>query len=332
MEDSKDLLQHPRRNLGNRYRSQARKFAKLASMDEGRFADNIGWAEQSARQAILYDFTDEENWRCLADIKQILGDSEGLSAVLEDLFSILGRDPEQVEQLKDVDFLKLGLELLEAAFARDPLNPDIWWDKLNSPKAEIGTLAEFVERCKRLDFRDQRANIIFSRRIERIRDSGQTELFIELARNLLAHRPQNHELWHELGRLYERLSKTEEAWICYDHVQTLRSHSNVRDEYMNRLTNKMDGKNKQAWTKPPISKREEFLSQMVALASRVSIQETTEVVEEVSDANLSKDEQNLVRLINQKDYSEAFFVARRLVAQGEDWALEYLNEARLGLN
>ena len=71
---------------------------------------------------------------------------------------------------------------------------------------------------------------------------------------------------------------------------------------------------------------------MVALASRVSIQETTEVVEEVSDANLSKDEQNLIRLINQKDYSEAFFVARRLVAQGEDWALEYLNEARLGLN
>ena len=71
---------------------------------------------------------------------------------------------------------------------------------------------------------------------------------------------------------------------------------------------------------------------MVALASRVSLQETTEVVEEVSDDNLSKDEQNLIRLINQKDYSEAFFVARRLVAQGEDWALEYLNEARLGLN
>ena len=97
-------------------------------MDESRFSDNIGWAEQSARQAILYDFTDEENWRCLADIKLILGDSAGLSAVLEDLFSILGRDPEQVEQLKNVDFLNFGLELLEAAFARDPLNPDVWWE------------------------------------------------------------------------------------------------------------------------------------------------------------------------------------------------------------
>ena len=75
MEDSKDLLQHPRRNLGIRYRSQARKFAKLATVDESRFSDNIGWAEQSARQAILYDVTDEENWRCLAEIKLILGDS-----------------------------------------------------------------------------------------------------------------------------------------------------------------------------------------------------------------------------------------------------------------
>ena len=73
-------------------------------------------------------------------IKLILGDSAGLSAVLEDLFSILGRDPEQVEQLKNVDFLNFGLELLEAAFARDPLNPDVWWEKLNSPAGQIGTL------------------------------------------------------------------------------------------------------------------------------------------------------------------------------------------------
>ena len=140
LEDSKDLLQHPRRNLGNRYRSQAQKFTKLATMDESRFNDNIGWAEQSARQAILHDFTDENNWRCLADIKVIVGDGEGLSAVLEDLFSILGRDPEQIEQLKEIDFLKLGLELLEAAFARDPLNPDVWWQQINSTNESLENL------------------------------------------------------------------------------------------------------------------------------------------------------------------------------------------------
>ena len=332
MEDSKDLLQHPRRNLGIRYRSQARKFAKLATVDESRFSDNIGWAEQSARQAILYDFTDEENWRCLAEIKLILGDSAGLSALLEDLFSILGRDPEQVEQLNNVDFLNFGLELLEAAFARDPLDPDVWWEKLTSPDGQIGTLKQFVGRCKRLDFRDQRANIIFGRRIERIRDSGQTDLFIELARNLLAHRPQNHELWHELGRLYERLNNADEAWICYDHVQTLRAHSNVRDEFMSRLTDKMDGKDEQAWTKPPISKRDEFLSQMVALANRVSMPEVVEDVEELDDTITNDDEKKLLRLLDKNDFSEAFFVARRLVAQGEDWAAEYLEQARLGLD
>ena len=81
LEDNRDLLQHPRRNLGARYRSQARKFVNVATHDETRFRDNIGWAEQSARQAILYDFTDEDNWRCLADIKVILSDYDGLVAV-----------------------------------------------------------------------------------------------------------------------------------------------------------------------------------------------------------------------------------------------------------
>ena len=330
--DSSDLLQHPRRNLGNRYRSQARKFAILASIDDTRFSDNISWAEQSARQAILYDFTEEENWRCLADIKVILGDAEGLSSVLEDVFSILGRDPEQVDQLIGIDFLTLGLELLEAAFARDPLNPDVWWERINSQEIESESLESFVERCGRLDFRDQRANIIFGRRIERIRDSGQIDLFIILARNLLAHRPQNHELWMELGRLYERRSEAEEAWICYDHVQNLRAHQSPRDDFMHRLHSRMDGGDKQQWTKPPVSKRQEFLDQMVVLAGRVSEPAITYQNDELSAQIENKDEQKLVQLIQQSNFSEAFFVARRLVASGEEWALEYLEQAKQGLD
>ena len=330
--DSSDLLQHPRRNLGNRYRSQARKFAKLASIDDTRFSDNISWAEQSARQAILYDFTEEENWRCLADIKVILGDAEGLSSVLEDVFSILGRDPEQVDQLIGIDFLTLGLELLEAAFARDPLNPDVWWERINSQEIESESLESFVERCGRLDFRDQRANIIFGRRIERIRDSGQIDLFIILARNLLAHRPQNHELWMELGRLYERRNEAEEAWICYDHVQNLRAHQSPRDDFMHRLHSRMDGGDKQQWTKPPVSKRQEFLDQMVVLAGRVSEPAIAYQNDELSAQIENKDEQKLVQLIQQSNFSEAFFVARRLVASGEEWALIYLEQAKQGLD
>ena len=330
--DNKDLLQHPRRNLGTRYRSQARKFIKLATLDDSRFTDNIKWAEQSARQAILYDFTDENNWRCLAEIKLILSDYDGLVAVLEDLFSILGRDPEQLEQLKGVEFQQLGLELLEAAITRDPLNPDIWWDRVTSGSDGAESLEEFVERCNRLDFRDSRANIVFGRRIERIRDSGQVELFIKLAHNLLAHRPQNHELWLELGRLYERMNKSDEAWLCYDHVQSLRPQTKVRDDFLARLTGKMDGTKIGSWSRPTVAKRQEFLDQMVSLASRVSKTEEVVISSEPDFRESEPMSNRLDRLLEQGDFSEAFFVARRLVAEGEDWAVDYMNKARHGFD
>ena len=73
-----DDLQHPRRNLGNRYRTQAQKFVRLAKADPERMDSNMQWAEQNARQALLHDFTDERNWRCLADIKVRLKDNTGL--------------------------------------------------------------------------------------------------------------------------------------------------------------------------------------------------------------------------------------------------------------
>ncbi len=332
-QDSGDLLQHPRRNLGNRYRSQAQKFVRLANMDESRFDDNIAWAEQNARQAILHDFTDERNWRCLADIKVIIGDGEGLCALLEDIFSVLGRDPENIDQLKGIDFLKLGLELLEAAFSRDPLNPDVWWDKINSGDTIESNLQAFVDRCKKLDFTDQRANIIFGRRIERLRDSGYTEKFIQLSKHLLAHRPHNHELWMELGRLHERRGEVDEAWMCYDHVQNLREHISPRDDFLNRLTSKMDGKEQKQWSKPSLQKRDEFLKQMVELSNRVSKSVNEEHVEYLEESMESKhpDLSRLEMLIANEDFSEAFFLARRLISQGEDWAGEWLDIARNGL-
>ena len=54
MADGQDLLQHPRRNLGNRYRTTALKFSKLATDDPTRANENMAWAEQNARQAILH--------------------------------------------------------------------------------------------------------------------------------------------------------------------------------------------------------------------------------------------------------------------------------------
>ena len=118
MVESQDLLQHPRRNLGNRYRSTAQKFANLAKKDPARAKENLAWAEQNARQAILHDFTDERNWRCLADLKVLNQDGDGLHAVLEDVFSILGRDPEHLDQLRGIDFLAHALRE-----RREPVRP-----------------------------------------------------------------------------------------------------------------------------------------------------------------------------------------------------------------
>ncbi|MDC0040978.1 hypothetical protein OAJ11_04080, partial [Candidatus Poseidoniales archaeon] len=87
-------LQHPRRSLGNRHRSQASKFLKLAESE----ASNLSWAEQSARQAVLHDFTHPDNWRILLEIKVKAQDGNGIRAVLDELFLILGRDPELLVQ------------------------------------------------------------------------------------------------------------------------------------------------------------------------------------------------------------------------------------------
>ena len=74
--DSASVLQHPRRNLGSRHRSQADRFVKLAKQDPSRESENLAWAEQNAQQAVLFDFTDERNWRCLAIVKKMRNDGE----------------------------------------------------------------------------------------------------------------------------------------------------------------------------------------------------------------------------------------------------------------
>ena len=337
-QSSHDDLQHPRRNLGNRYRSQAQKFVRLAKIDPERKAANMQWAEQNARQALLHDFKDERNWRCLADIKLQLKDNDGLGIVLEDVFTVLGRDTEQFEKLKNLNYLEFGLELLEAAFVRDPLTPEAWWDALiergggdEESDAVLIEIAEFADRCRDLDFRDQRANIVYARRIEILRLQGFEDLFIELSRHLLAHRPSNHELWMQLGRLHERRQEIDSAWSCYDHVQTLMPHLRVRDEFLNRLTERMEGEEQTPWSGPKLEHRTAFLEQMEQLNERVRVDSTDARInqEEVEEPQeLDKDERRLLMLLESDNVSEAFFLARRLVASGEDWAVTYLDQCR----
>ena len=320
--DSASKLQHPRRNLGNRHRAQAARFVKLANKDIERKSENLAWAEQNAQQSVLYDFTDERNWRCLAEIKHMRTDGEGLALVLEDLFVVLGRDPNQLEQLHGINHLDVGLELLEAAFLTDSLDPEKWFVSLDQ-----NGLENFAKRCRVLDFTDQRANIIYGRRLERVRKSGHEIIFIDLVHHLLAHRPANHELWMELGRLHERRNEIDQAWLCYDHVQQLRPSDPVRDLFLERLKDAMDGKESVPWSGPALETRSDFLEKMQNLSQSVSEIPVEEIVDEIEEETNSE-LKRLQDLIEAGEAAEAFFMARSLLTTGEEWAEEWMKKAQ----
>lgn len=319
-------LQHPRRSLGERHRTQSARFIALADGDESRAADNLAWAEQHARQALLHDFTQEENWHHLGALKVRLADEVGLRSLLGDLFAVLGRDPEQISQLAEIDILSMGCELLNAAFTRDPLEPGEWWT------IHGDHLDAFRERFETLDLTDPRCNVLFGRRLERVKAAGHEELFIPLARKLLSQRPQNHEMWTELGRLHERREEFDEAWFCYDQAQQHAGHLEVREQFRQRMEARLDDGEKRAWSAPPVADRAAFLEKMTRLALRVQEPSpSTEEVEQDIEEKVDQDKVELEALLEKGEWQAAFFLARRLITRGEDWATEYLERAQTGL-
>ena len=307
--DINQKLQHPRRSLGNRHRSQAEKFLKISQSSE-----NLNWAEQSAKQAVLYDFTNPENWIILTRIKILKGDKEGIRAVLKELFTILGRDPELLSQLKNIDLAKNGMDLLNAGLRIDPLDPDKWAKEIlgNDDETE-----QFKKRVEALDLRDVRANILFSRRIERLRDFDNEDMFMYLSRIILAQRPSNHETWNELGKLHERRGEFDEAWFCYDQAQTYFPTLKVRDRYKERMEAKMDGKANIPWKEPGVKNRVDFLKKMQDMSAPKNFTENLE--EEVGRKQLEIDEyQKIANFREQGNLSGAFFLARQLAAEGDE--------------
>ncbi len=309
-------LQHPRRSLGNRHRSQARKFLKMSQDD----SDYIGWAEQSARQAVLHDFTHPDNWRILVETKLLSRDDVGIRAVLVELFTVLGRDPESLKQLDGVNMNEVGLEILEASLYADPLDSDLWWEMIGGDEDGV---ERFCSRVKILDLTDIRANVLFSRRLERLRDSGFEEEFLELSKLVLAHRPNNHETWSELGRMHERRGEFDNAWMCYDQAQLHFPDIPARDHFIERMESKMDGGDSISWNAPGIDSRVEFLSRMQTLASQSD--STAEIsVKEDQIAPLSE----LDVLLDSERFTEAFFLARRMAAEGIEGAIDKVEEIR----
>ena len=312
MEEDRRLsesLQHPRRSLGNRYRSQAEKFLRLGD-DVG----NLSWAEQSAKQSVLYDFTNEENWRVLIRIKVLMEDSEGSRSVLSDLFSVLGRDPELMSQLSEIDFVASYEDLLEGAFLSDPLDPDKWWSGICDKPEE---LRGFSQRLRSLDVSDQRSNILYSRRLERLREGGYEDEFLDLSRVLLSQRPTNHESWEQLGMLYERRQEYDEAWLCYDQANVVYPRSSAREGFKERMESRVGGSAEKPWREPSISDRSQFLTRLGRL-SRKEAHDDEKPPNDEQDLEVS----HLEDLRQQGRETEAFFVARRMAAQGVEGAKE----------
>ena len=156
-------LLHPRRSLGTRYRVQAERFLQNGSDSD------LVWAEQMASKSVLHDFTDPRNWKVLVRARIELGDDGGVFSCLRDLFSVLGRDPALTDLLQDVDMLEHGEAILAEALRIDPLDPD-QWIKEEKP------IEEFLAKVRSLDFTDPRANLLYSRRLERILSNGMEEL------------------------------------------------------------------------------------------------------------------------------------------------------------
>ena len=315
-------LQHPRRSLGNRHRAQAIKFLNIAKSDDKNRLTNLNWAEQSSRQSVLHDFTNEDNWRILIEIKILLSDEIGVRAVLEDLFIILGRNPERTDILSGINLVLHGKDLLEAAFLVDPLDSDKWYTEIGCDHEKF---TDFVARMNSLDLRDPRANIIFGRRIEKLFDNGRYDEFIPLAKTIVAQRPQNHEAWTGLGRLHERRNEYDEAWLCYDQAQIHFPSIPVRDEYRKRMDARLDGK-KLPWKPPDISSRTMFLDKMYELSKPSQIDETP-VKQEPDETLILNDEQILQQLLENGDSQSALFLSRRLIANGEEWAQKYYDTA-----
>ena len=321
--DIADSLQHPRRSLGDRHRSQSEKYVNLALDEHGHVIKersvNLEWGEQSARQAVLHDFTNPENWKVLVRVKSLLGDAEGIRSVLEDLFSVLGRKPEQLIQLEHIDFLSSGYSLLLASLEADPLDPDVWW-KITCESQDL--LTEFLDRTSNLDLRDRRANLLFSRRIERIRDSGDEDQFIRLSKIILAQRPTNHEAWASLGRMHERRKEYSDAWLCYDQAQICFPGNTVRDDFKSRMEAELDGKKKVRWKSPGIEQRVDFLRKMEDMATPDSGYVN-------ADEDLDEDPTvEVEELVSEGKFSEAFFKTRRMAAQGVEGAFEINQELR----
>ena len=96
------------------------------------------------------------------------------------------------------------------------------------------------------------------------------------------------------------------------------------------MEKRLDGL-KTSWATPDNASRTTFLKKMEELALRVKPAPSVSTVTTETVETIGSDEENLKMLMETKEYSSAFFLARRLVTNGEAWAQEYLDAAQTKL-
>ena len=88
----------------------------------------------------------------------------------------------------------------------------------------------------------------------------------------------------------------------------------------------MDGEDFKPWSAPTVSDRKSFLEKMQKLARIPSEIEAKSELH--SPDKVLSDEEKITILVEDEKYSEAFFMARSLAANGEQWALEWVEKIR----
>ena len=328
--DAVDQADHPRRNRSERCRAQSRKFRDLSLRQSDRKDANLTWAESMCIESLKHDFTNAAAWLEYALVLESFDGSRTVKELLEELLVVLGRssEPMAVLEAAGVD-TTLDPEVIRSLLRTDPLEPVEWWNQISNSSTAQEDIDAFARRCSSLDLQDQRANILFGRRLEYLRLAGHDELFVRLAEHLLALRPVNHELWVRLGQHHEHKRDMGDAWLAYDQAQRLRPRHRWADRFKARAeTSLLDVK---APTDEDASRMFRRLETLRHSDESASASKSTPV--EPPENSTWEDEAvaELESLFAQNNLASAYLKARRHHLMGHEWAEPYLLRAESSL-
>ncbi len=114
--------------------------------------------------------------------------------------------------------------------------------------------------------------------------------------------------------------------MCYDQAQTHFPDIHIRDRFRDRMEAKMDGRPSGPWKEPEVTRRIDFLTRMQQLATP-NVENIPTTVNE-SDEVSSTPMEEVHLLLAEGRLSEAFFLARRMAAEGVEGAIDLVESIR----